>query len=341
MTFIAFQAWRLQCLNEQPEPLDCAETNLYRSLAWLQPLRNRSTMDQPVHRCDLARAWLRHFGFPEGWSRRALVSKGIRHALSLIFEAMARNNAVLWTPSDVYPVYQQLAKAVGIVPRVFQTLPEPRLHSERNPGRAEYLLVTNPWKPLGRFLQERECATLVHWLQQSAQRILLLDCVYDLGRPFHATTLRLLETGRSILLHSVTKGWLWPKTFGVALMPMDFRQLDSAFLNDPPSQQDLLLAGQLLSHDAHLPDRILTTLTTHKQKLLTVLPPAVRQSLLLDPCEQSAGCYFFPTRIRANELFERHRIIAVPASAFGARWEGSILSSLGSKFNAVTNGGAE
>ena len=275
MNFAAFQLWREQCVRGNPNALNCAETNLYRSLAPLQPRPITPSTDRPVHRCDLARAWLNRYGLAESDSRRTLVCRGVRHALSLIFNEIVQHNAQLWTPSDVYPTYLDLARAAGIEPLMFQTLPQPVIPQTRNTGHAEYLLVANPWKPLGRFLADQECAALINWLGASPNRYLLLDCVYDLDAPFHVTTRKLMNTGRVTLLHSVTKGWLWPKTFGVAMLSEAQPQLESAFRNDPPTQEHLRLAEKLFSDDAKLPGRITTALANRKRKLLAALLTAV------------------------------------------------------------------
>ena len=261
-----------------------------------------------------------------------MVCRGVRHALSLIFNEVARDSGLLWIPSDVYPTYLELARAAGVEPQTFQTLPLPELPQSRNTSRAEYLLLANPWKPLGRFLADQECAVLMDWLETSPNRYLLMDCVYDLGEPFHITTRMLMETGRAILLHSVTKGWLWPKVFGVALLGEAQLQWGSAFRNDPPSQEQLRLAEKLLSHDTNLPDQVTSALGNRKHKLLAALPKAVIESLLTDPVAQAPGCYFFPVRIAAEELLRRHGIVGIPASAFGGTWPGAILTSLAARF---------
>ena len=338
MNFAAFQLWREQCLRAKPDLLDCAETNLYRALAWLQPPLGMLKSDRLLHRCDLARAWLSRYEFSENLSRRALVCRGVRHALSLIFKELARSNAVLWSPGDVYPTYLELARAAGIEPQTFPTLPEPKLPTSRIADRMEYLLVANPWKPLGRFLTGQECVTLTDWLGVSPNRYLLVDCVYDMCAPFHFTTQKLLETGRAILLHSVTKGWLWPKTFGVTLLGEEHPQLESAFRNDPPSQEQLRLAEQLLSGDANRPGQVVTALVSRKQKLLAALPTTVGNSLLSDPVAAAPGCYFFPVRLQSDQLLRQHGIVAIPASAFGADWDGSIFTSLSGSFTGDGNG---
>jgi aspartate/methionine/tyrosine aminotransferase len=332
MNFAAFQLWRDQSLLTNPELLDCTETNLYRSLAPLQPKPEASNTGHSVHRCDLGRAWLARYGFPANYSRRALVCRGVRHALALIFHELAHCNSTLWIPRDVYPVYAELARIAGIEPRFFTTLPEPKIPATQPNGNAEYLLITNPWKPLGRYLTDKECAVLLNWLNASPQRHLLMDCVYDVSAPFHATTQKLQETGRAILLHSVTKGWLWPRTFGVTLVGEGCSQFESAFRNDPPTPDQLRLAQKLLSTDKNCPGQVIAALQSRAQNLLAALPDPVCKSFLVDPACIAPNCYFFPVDIRAEELLRLHHLLAVPSSAFGADWDGSILTSLAPVF---------
>lgn len=341
MNFAAFQLWREQTLRANPDLLDCAETNLYRSLAPLQPKPDASDADRSVHRCDLARAWLARYGFSANDSRRALVSRGVRHALSLIIQELARCDATLWIPGDVYPVYLELARAAGIEPRIFTTLPEPKIPVTQPNGSPEYLLITNPWKPLGRYLTDKECDALTGWLAASPHRHLLMDCVYDLGAPFHITTQNLHGTGRAILLHSATKGWLWPKTFGIALLGEGHSQFESVFRNDSPAPDQLRLAQQFLSTDTNCPSQVIAALQSRAKKLFAAMPDSVRKSLLLDPACLAPSCYFFPVGVRPEELLRQHRLLAIPGSVFGADWDGSILTSLASAFAPIKSGGAQ
>ena len=338
MNFAAFKAWRERSLQENPKLLDCAETNLYHSLASLQPAPVSAPPDHRVHRCDLARLWLARYGFPATASRRALVCRGVRHALALIFAKLAKKQATLWLPRDVYPVYGELAHAAGIQPKLFKTLPEPILPHHKPEGIAEYLLIANPWKPLGRYLTDKEYDELARWLAASPARRLLMDCVYDLNRPFHDTTLKLQETGQAILLHSVTKGWLCPQTFGVVLTGEEQTEWESAFRADAPSQDLLSLAEELLSHDANLPELVATALAARKKIFLVSVPASVRESMLIDPVNSIPGGYFFPVNMKADELLLKHNLVGIPASVFGSDWEGSILTSLGAAFSHKTEG---
>jgi aspartate/methionine/tyrosine aminotransferase len=335
MNFLAFKVWRAECLRANPEALDCGETNLYRSLASMQPEPDVSNTSNTIHRCDVARKWLGRYGFSESLSRRALVCRGIRHALNLIFRKLARSGALIWIPGDVYPVYSELALGTGLEWRAFPTLPRPILPRRKNSGRPEFLLLANPWKPLGRFLNGHECERLMDWLDASRNRCLLIDSVYDLGVPFHGTTRALVLSERAILLHSVTKGWLCPKTFGVALFPEARLQWGSDFRSDPPSQEQLALATRLLSDDADMPEKVVAALGNRKDNLVGALPASVSKSILEDRGALAPGCYFFPVNIQADSLLQRHGIIGLPASVFGAKWNGTILTSLAQTFGPL------
>ena len=86
-----------------------------------------------------------------------------------------------------------------------------------------------------------------------------------------------------------------------------------------------------------LPSQIVATLGVHKRNLLTVLPASVQSRLLLNPACLAHGCYFFAVGISAEELLQQHRILAIPASAFGAEWDGSIITSLAESFASQEN----
>ncbi|MDH6130934.1 aspartate/methionine/tyrosine aminotransferase [Kitasatospora sp. MAA4] len=330
MRFDGFQEFRQRQLSAAPSLLDAAETNVYRALA---PLRPEPPVDLgTVHRCDLARAWLRRFELPEEWSRRAMVCRGVRHGLGVVFPWLNAVQARLWLPSDVYPVYFELARAAGLAPTSYPTLPSPTLPNSPTDDRPEYLLLANPSKPLGRYLSDAECAALISWLQESPRRHLLIDGVYDLGASFAAGTRRLLDTGRAVLLHSVTKGWLWPRTFGVVLLSPAQAELAEAFRADPPTPTQLRLADHLLTEHSDVPQQVVNELATRAERLFERLPPEVLAAI--PPASRTCpGNYFFPVDIPAQTLQRDCGLLAIPASVFGeTHWSGSILTSLADAF---------
>lgn len=328
--FQEFQDFRLRQLGASSSLLDAAETNVYRALA---PLRPEPPADvRTVHRCDLARAWLRRFELPEEWSGRAMVCRGVRHGLGVVFPWLRAVRARLWLPSDVYPVYFELARAAGLAPASYPTLPAPALPGPPADDRPEYLLLANPSKPLGRYLSDAECAAVLSWLRESPHRRLLIDSVYDLGAPFAAGTRRLLDTGRAVLLHSVTKGWLWPRTFGVVLLGPAHAELAEAFRTDPPTPAQLRLADHLLTEHSDVPRQVVGELAARAERLFERLPDEVLGAIPT-ASRTCPGNYFFPVGIPAETLRRECGVLAMPVGVFGeSSWSGSVLTSLADAF---------
>ncbi|WP_395298085.1 aminotransferase class I/II-fold pyridoxal phosphate-dependent enzyme [Kitasatospora hibisci] len=340
MRFDEFQGHRQRQLDASSSLLDAAETNVYRALAPIRP--EPPTGMSTVHRCDLARAWLRRFELPEDRSGHAMVCRGVRHGLGVVFHWLRAVQARLWLPGDVYPVYFELARAAGLAPASYPTLPAPTLPRSPADDRPEYLLLANPSKPLGRYLSDSECDAVVSWLQESPHRRLLIDSVYDLGAPFDAGTRRLLDTGCAVLLHSVTKGWLWPRTFGVVLLgpaQAELAELADAFRADPPSPAQLNLADRLLTEHGDVPRQVADELATRAERLFERLPDEVLAAVPT-ATRTCPGNYFFPVDIPAETLRREYGVLAVPVGVFGkSSWSGSVLTSLADTFgpsSAVT-----
>jgi hypothetical protein len=324
MTFADFQRYRKECLASRRGVIDCAETNLYAALATLIPPPT-SAPAQTVHRCHLAQAWAKCFGFSEDTAARALISGGVRDSLTQLFCHYAARGATAWLPADNYPVYWELARAAGLAPRAFPTLPTPIWPTLPPATGEEILLVTNPLKPLGRWLEPPEIAALKAWLAASQRRRLLLDAVYTFDVAFHRSTLELIATGQTILLHSLTKGWLQPRLFGVALIPeSDFEALAPVFRANVPSQGNLARASAMLTEYAGLPKRV-------GGHLIIAWPPLFQAAWARDlsptPCETVS--YLFPVFGEYQELLARRNILGLPATVFGSPHEDlTILSSL-------------
>ncbi|MDX3310557.1 aminotransferase class I/II-fold pyridoxal phosphate-dependent enzyme [Streptomyces sp. ME08-AFT2] len=333
MRFEEFQDFRQRELSGSPSLLDAAETNVYRALA---PMRPKPPAEvSTVHRCDLARAWLRRFQLPEEWSGHAMVCRGVRHGLGVVFQRLHAVQARLWLPSDVYPVYFELARAAGLEPASYPTLPAPALPNSPADHRAEYLLLANPSKPLGRYLSEAECAAVISWLRESPRRRVLIDSVYDLGVPFAVGTRRLLDTGCAVLLHSVTKGWLWPRTFGVVLLgeeQAEWEEWAEAFRSDSPAREQLGLAHRLLTEHGDMPRHIVDELAARAERLFERLPDDVLGAVPT-ASRTCPGNYFFPVGIPARTLLRECGVLAMPVSVFGeTSWPGSVLTSLADTF---------
>ncbi|HEX2751091.1 MAG TPA: aminotransferase class I/II-fold pyridoxal phosphate-dependent enzyme [Verrucomicrobiales bacterium] len=324
MNFADFQKFRDGLLKERQDIIDCAETNLYRTLARLTP-PPAAPAQGTVHRCHLASEWVERFGFAPETSRRALISCGVRDSLARIFRHFAGEGAALWIPADNYPVYGELARAAGLTFREFVTLPAPVWPDAPPVAGPELLLLTNPLKPCGRYLTPEEIDALKRWLAARDSRRLLVDAVYTFDTAFHSGTLDLLESGQTILLHSLTKGWLHPRLFGIALVPAaDAALLTPAFRADPPSQENLARARDLMGPHASMPAAVARELESGMLRLREKLPV----SLPAAPLRNAPG-YFLTIERNWKELLEIHRILGLPASVFGSsREDVTILSSL-------------
>ena len=324
MNFADFQQLREKLLRERGGVLDCAETNLYRALARLAPPPAPAPAST-AHRCHLAGEWCERFGFPPETARRALVSCGVRYSLALLFRHCAGKNARLWLPSDNYPVYGELARAAGLAPRDFSTLPAPVWPDAAPADGLELLVVTNPLKPLGRWLAAGDVAALEAWLAASPHRRLLLDTVYTFSTRFDAATRRLVATGQTFLLHSLTKGWLHPRLFGIALVPeRDAAALTPIFRAAPPPQENLARAREHLTRHTAMPAAVATALDEARQRMRAAWPAGLTVPLFAD-----APGYFTVVAAHWSDLLETHNILGIPAAAFGSECEDiTILSSL-------------
>lgn len=327
MNFAEFTKYRETCLREQPSLLDAGATNLYAALAHLQPSLPLTTAK--VHRCHLAQDWLAHFGLAQEAAPRALVSAGVRDSLATLFSHYAQMGYRAWLPCDNYPVYANLASAAGLQRLSFRTLPTVGAPSDDiawplpAAGGPELLLVTNPIKPRGDYLCERDMRALETWLSADSRRRLLLDTVYTLSNRFHASTLRLLAGEQTILLHSLTKGWLRPKIFGIALVhERDQPTLTPLFRERPPPSANLQNADMLLREHSTLPGDVARALERASAKLRALVPDAVHLPNV------ASSSYLFPVALGHGELLDRYQVLGIPASVFGGDDELTVLSSL-------------
>lgn len=323
MNFADFQTRRQALLSTRPDLLDCAETNLYRALAHLIPAAPPPAAGT-VHRCHLASQWTELFGLPAEGAKRALISNGVRDSLARLFRHYAAQGARLWLPADNYPVYHELAAAAGLAPRSFPTLPGIEWPTDAPDDKDEVLLITHPLKPRNRPLDDQDLQALLGWLGQNPRRRLLLDAVYTLGVRLDEVTLQLLATGQTLLLHSLTKGWLHPRLFGIALVPeADAADLTPVFRDSPPSQPNLARARHLMTEHAAMPGQVAQALEGAKQRLLGHLPGLEPSRLAT-----SGVGYFFPV-LRPWEQLLEEGVLGLPASTFGSNREDiTLLSSL-------------
>ncbi|MCY1008206.1 hypothetical protein OV079_22125 [Nannocystis pusilla] len=231
MNFREFLAWSGGV--REPAVLRACETRISAAFADLRPPLERADPPRTVHRCDLARAWCELRGLPPAAARGAMICAGVRHALSLLFAHMAVAGRRLALPTDVYPVYWDLARAAGVATVGVATFPElaiADLLDRATRADVAALVLPDPLKLHGRSLAADERAALLAWLARDPHRRLVLDGVYSFGRRLSPATLELLASGQVLYLDSLSKGWLYPRVFGVAHLPArDFDRLGPVF----------------------------------------------------------------------------------------------------------------
>jgi aspartate/methionine/tyrosine aminotransferase len=319
MNFQEFQQFRADLLQRDRAIIDLAETNLWRSLKSLVPELD----EQPqvyIHRCHLAEAWLDRSGLPATWSKFALISSGVRHSLTLLLPELAKQNRMLLMPLDVYPVYGQIAEASGLHPLTFSTIPQLSF-----PDQGDWLLMPNPLKPAGRWLDEDEVKAICDWLERDPRRRLLIDSVYDFQNGLHETTRTLLETRQALLMHSLSKAWLHPKIMGVCITPeADWDDLAPIFRANSPEQSSLQIASQLLRAFPTLPQTVDGELQVRRERLMKQLPKEFVYSRV---ATRIAG-YFVPLKTDFEYLLREYKILTIPLSVFGSAQPMSIASCL-------------
>lgn len=315
MNFQEFIAWSRDARARDPGVVWACETRIAAALADLRPPLDPVEPPRKLHRCDLARAWCELRGLPASAAKTAMICSGVRHALSLLFAHMAGAGRRLALPTDVYPVYWELARAAGVPTFGVPTFPELDLDAVLAAAtRAEVaaLVLPNPLKLHGRWLDPGERAALAAWLRQDPHRRLVLDGVYSFGRPVDHGTLDLLAGGQTLYLDSLSKGWLHERVFGVAHLPArDFEHLGPLFRAAAPTQANLHLAERLLSEYSQFPAPLVAALDQRRRECIDRL-----RALGLAPSPVDHG-YFVPVEGDARDLLLRHRLVLLPGSVFG------------------------
>jgi hypothetical protein len=172
--------------------------------------------------------------------------------LARLFASFARAGRRLLAPEDVYPVYLELAGHAGVILSTFPTIPQPSLPEVGvNRGR-EALLLPEPLVPLGRGLNDSEAMQIQSWLDEDRERLLVLDCVYTFSERFTRAAEALLAGGRTVLLHSLAKGFLSPDVAGFAIGPAAIL----GELGHDIGEESLATAVQLLEDASDLPQRL-------------------------------------------------------------------------------------
>jgi aspartate/methionine/tyrosine aminotransferase len=304
-----FLAQREALTRSRPELVDRAELNLYRSLGPRFSVIAPSTHQEAPYRCHLAERFLAHLELPAEWKARTLVSHGVRRSLRALFGLVKR----VAVPSDVYPVYLQLAADAGVQVTPYESTQELGLRDD-----CDSVLICEPSKPWGTALTDQQTDALITWARN--RKLIIIDSAY--ATPPTKNALRLLESGHAALLCSLSKGWLIPDHGGLCIVPEDWMsRARPAFAALPKDEAKLRIAYAALTEFPNRPREVTESLRAAAQALDAW--GVQRPELKLSPC---VG-YFAVSERSFDELLELG-VLAVPANVFGSTRVGSILTCL-------------
>lgn len=304
-----FLAQRESLVRSRPGLIDRAELNLYRSLGPSFSVIAPSTHHEAPYRCHLAERFLAHLELPAEWKARTLVSHGVRRSLRALFGLVKR----VAIPSDVYPVYLQLAADAGVQVAPYESTQELGLRED-----CDAVLICEPSKPWGTSLTDQQTDALIAWARNG--KLIIIDSAY--ATPPTQNALRLLESGHAALLCSLSKGWLIPDHGGICIVPEDWMsRARTAFAALPKDEMKLRIAFAALTEFPNRPREVSASLRAAAKELDAW--SVHRPELKLSPC---VG--YFAVSARSFDELLGLGVLAVPATVFGSTRVGSILTCL-------------
>ena len=309
--FIALQE---RVRRDDPSVVQLGETRIARALAALRPTIAVPAQLPRLHRCHLATAWCARRGMPDEWSARALVCEGVRHALELIFGELARRGETIAVPSDVYPVYGQLAEQACVATQPIVTYPALSFATT-----ARYVLLPCPLKLHGRAWTDTELGAATAWLGADRSRRLILDGVYSFDAMLPLAVRALIETDQVLMLDSLSKSWLHEKAFGTAVVPaQDLAAWAPIFRAAAPPQASLFVARALLERSVP----VAAELDARRARTLAILAERGIAAATV-----TRG-YFIPIELASDVVLARHRVLVIPLAVFGGTGAWSFASAL-------------
>lgn len=320
MNFKEFLEYKKNMVS--PYLRDFSETNLYAYYAnkfVVSGEVGEGHKNGNIHRCHLVEDWLSYFSLPQDLKKHIGVSNGVRHSLDLLFEFYKEKKFLL--PVDVYPVYLEKANIAAVEYDTFSTLVDGWVDGAIQRS-GDILLLTDPLKPLGREISSLEWGLIKSWLDADSKRILIIDAVYNLDNSFKKEIMDLYFNNNVIMLHSLSKAWLLPQRFGVALFPQnkDGNVLRELFKNNEKNDMHLKEAYLALNKFKSNPEFI-------KEDILKLIDNASSElGIALEQNKQNPS-YLFYSKLGHNFWLDKG-ILTVPESVFGGGGSGSIISVL-------------
>lgn len=312
-TFLAVKAEKLKL-----GLANYANNNLYEHMQ--SPVKDCAGghINGKVYRCHLVEDWLRWSGMDGALKQHIGVTSGVRDALRVL----AQNGGRWLIPRDVYPVYKTLIQPAALSVAEYQTLGARTLVPHLRTGSADMLLLTDPLKPSATPYSEEEWAAVRQWLAQDKTRKAVVDGVYRL-RPSPSSGAMALygETNQLIILHSLSKSWLLPDHFGIALLP---RNEDGAKIREqmkslPKHEEKLRMAYSALNRHPDFPDVL-------KADWISKIGETNRRLNTHFPINRETPAYLFYDP-NPWEYWLDKGILTIPSSVFGGD-AGVVVSTL-------------
>lgn len=329
MNFEEYNQQRLYWLQAHPNGKDGGETNLYRTLTQKHPehFPSIAASEDPKaqYRCHLAEVFLDFLRLSPVWKPNVLISHGVRNSLKIILQIWKDEGRTAILPGDVYPVYIELAKEVGIPFKTFEQHHfDPDDLSQLRDSKTYGLLLCDPVKPWATGpISPSVVQKILNKHSKNLQ--LVLDVAYDFKRNASAELLTQIK-GQAplILLSSISKGWLLPFHSGFVVGPTSImEQWRPSFTKETIDREKIKISYAALTAHSDRYERVQQTVSEIQQHGIEALQKA---GIPLTNFHQ----YFAVTPLDWEKLRDEHGIMGIPSSIFGSKnmSGGTIISLL-------------
>lgn len=313
-----------------PEALDLTERNNLRLQGRMQAV---PAQRQPATRADFAMKWMAKLESVEASLDQVQVTSGFRQGLGALLQGIADEGATVAIPSDVQPLYLELAESTGVKYVTYEGLST--LDLMRFEG-ATYVLMANPSMPRGGGLEDMELKMLKAWLGMVPSRRLIVDATYDLWQPLSPDTRTLFSLNQTLVVNSMYWGWGMAELAGVVMVPPgDVVRWKDKFSALPVDESALGRAVELLKAAPNSPlgqsfeFQLRNELMAMRLKFLGI--KQVEHKLGV-----SAGSCFIQVQGSPEEVAAQG-VLGIPLSEFGSEVKNiTLVSGLGLPFDEVS-----
>lgn len=285
---------RYDCMNiyKSLEPL--LDEEVYKHLENLYKVDNKKFDD-----------FLENFNYKTSLTKEKHVNMkavkgGVVQSLKTIFESLKEEEFLI--PSDVYPVYLQLAEDEGLNFETYQAFLGTD-YGKLTDAKNKVVLITYPCKPIEVNVTYDQIKTL-----NENGCTVVLDCVYMRDGKDYLLD-EILSLGNVIVLHSMSKTFLRPKKIGIVI---DTTNKNINYIN--ASEEDIKEANDLIN---------LVNMNKILEKIITVGWEKQSQKYIEIDKEMNSN-YFKLSKGNYEDLLSKG-VLTIPVSVFGIKKEGYVL----------------